>query len=275
VFDLVFESKALKSGKAYCRNRYLTSVGIDMCDIFALSAGYNYTAKDYLPVFAEKAKQHMNGWGIGFFRNGSAFVEKSLEQVMIGDQLHEGFQRLARVIDSRIIISHISCPLSGGSHSAHNNPFSLSFLDHTWLFVNVGGDLDIEQYRTVNEPRLEPGVNAARILEYLRDHLLDRIKNYPYGSLYGALRDAIRELLSDYPGLYTFFLANESVLFGFSNFRRLLLMKKSEAIGDILIITSVRDLLTPGGWIPIEPGKNSLGKLMVIAGPDVLYLRDV
>jgi len=246
-----------------------------MCDIFAISAGYNYTAKDYLPVFAKKARLNMNGWGIGFFRNGSAFVEKSSEQVMIGDQVHESFQRLARVIDSRIIISHISCPLSGGRHSAHNNPFSLSFLDHTWLFVNVGKDLDIDKYETVNEPRLEPKVNAARTFEYLRDHLLERIKSYPYGSLYGALRDAIRDLLSDYPGLYTFFLANESVLFGFSNFRRLLLMKKSEAIGDILIITSVKERLSPGGWVPIKPGSKSLGKLMVIAGPDVLYLGDI
>jgi predicted glutamine amidotransferase len=88
-----------------------------MCDIFALSAGYNYTAQDYLPVFAEKARKNMNGWGIGFFREGQAFVEKSSEQVFVGDQVHESFQRLARVIDSRIIISHISCPLSGGRHS--------------------------------------------------------------------------------------------------------------------------------------------------------------
>ena len=246
-----------------------------MCDIFALSAGYNYTAKDYLPVFAEKAKQHMNGWGIGFFRNGSAFIEKSSEQVVMGDQVHEGFQRLARVIDSRIIISHISCPLSGPRHSAHNNPFSLSFLDHTWLFVNVGRDVNIEDYQTVNEPRLEPQVNAARIFEYLRDNLSARIRSYPYGTLYTVLRDVIRELISDYPGSYTFFLANESVLFGFTNFRRLLLMKKSEEIGDILIITTVRERLSPGGWVPIQPGKNSLGKLLVVAGPDVLHLGDV
>ena len=268
--DPIFEGKSLRLG-----NTDLNTVVIDMCDIFALSAGYNYIAKDYLPVFAEKAKQNMNGWGIGFFRNGSAFVEKSSEQVMIGDQVHESFQRLARVIDSRIIVSHISCPLSGGSHSAHNNPFSLSFLDHTWIFVNLGKSQNIGQYQTVNEPRLEPEVNAARIFEYLRDHLLGRIKSYPYGSLYGTLRDVIRELLSDYPGFYTFFLTNESVLFGFSNFRRFLLMKKTKTIGDILIVTSVEERLSPEGWITLEPAKDSLGKLMVIAGPDVLYLSDI
>lgn len=246
-----------------------------MCDIFALSAGHNYSAKEYLPVFAKKAKQNMNGWGIGFYRNGSAFVEKSSEQVFVGDQVHESFQRLARVIDSRIIISHISCPLSGGRHSAHNNPFSLTFLDHTWLFVNVGKDQDIDHYETVKEPRIEAEAKAARIFEYLRDELVKRVENYPYGSLYGTLRDIIRQLLADYPGLYMFFLANESVLFGFSNFRRFLLLKKSETIGDILVVTSVGERLSSGEWIPIKPEKNSLGILMVIAGPDVLYSGDI
>ncbi len=246
-----------------------------MCDIFALSAGYYYSAKEYLPVFAKKARQNMNGWGIGFYRDGIAFVEKSSEQVFVGDQVHESFQRLARVIDSRIIISHISCPLSGGRHSAHNNPFSLNFLDHTWLFVNVGRDQDIDQYVTVNEPRLEAEGKAPRILEYLRDELIKRVANYPYGSLYGTLREVIRQLLADYPGLYMFFLANESVLFGFSNFRRFLLLRKSETIGDVLIITSVGERLSSGEWIPIKPEKESLGKLMVIAGPDVLYSGDI
>jgi len=246
-----------------------------MCDIFALSAGYNYTAQDYLPVFAEKARKNMNGWGIGFFRDGQAYVEKSSEQVFIGDQVHESFQRLARVIDSRIIISHISCRLSGGRHSAHNNPFLLPFLDHIWLFVSIGREVDIDHYQTTNEPRLEAEVKAARVFEYLRDELVNRMRNYPYASLYGVLRDSIRKLLSDYPGLYTFFLANESVLFGFSNFRRFLLLKKSETLGDILLVTSVGKRLSPEEWLPIRPERNSLGKLMVIAGPDVLCMGDI
>ncbi|MBW2580056.1 MAG: class II glutamine amidotransferase [Deltaproteobacteria bacterium] len=216
-----------------------------MCDIFALSAGYNYTAQDYLPVFAEKARKNMNGWGIGFFRDGQAFVEKSSEQVFVDDQVHESFQRLARVIDSRIIVSHISCPLSGGRHSAHNNPFTLPFLDHIWLFVNVGRDQEIEQYRSDNEPRLEAEVKAARIFEYLRDALVSRMNQYPYGSLYAVLRD------------------------------RLLLLRKSETLGDILLVTSVGERLSPEEWLTIEPDESSLGQLMVIAGPDVLHLGDI
>lgn len=246
-----------------------------MCDIFAISAGHAYTAQEYLPIFAAKAKQNMNGWGIGFFRNAKAFVEKSSEQVFVGDRVHESFQRLARVIDSRIIISHISCPRSRGRHSTYNNPFTLSFLDHTWLFVNVGKRQEIGEYQTANEPRIDSDVYAARIFEYLRDQLVARAKPFPYGSLYGALRDSIRRLLSDYPGPYTFFLANESVLFAFSNFRQLLLLKKSETLGEVLLVTSVGEQLSPEEWLPIQLEQDSPGKLMVIAGPDVLYLDDI
>ena len=47
-----------------------------MCDILAISAGYNYTPKNYLPIFAEKGGENMNGWGIGFFREDQALVGK-------------------------------------------------------------------------------------------------------------------------------------------------------------------------------------------------------
>lgn len=177
----------------------------NMCDIFALSSGVNYTAQEYLPIFAEKSRNNMNGWGIGFFRDNIALVEKSSEQVYDQEQVHESFQRLARVIDSRIIVSHISCPLSGGRHTAHNHPFSLSFLDHVWLFVHVGLIDEIEKYQTTNEPRIDVDVYPARVFEYLRDQLISYLRYTPYGSLGRSLVKSIRNMLSQYPGRYAFF----------------------------------------------------------------------
>ncbi len=65
------------------------------------------------------------------------------------------------------------------------------------------------------------------------------------------------------------------MLFGFSNSRRLLLLKKAEKFGDILLVTSVKERLSPDEWLAIEGDENSQGKLMVIAGPDVLHLDDI
>jgi hypothetical protein len=81
-------------------------------------------------------------------------------------------------------------------------------------------------------------------------------------------------LLSDYPGLYAFFLANESVLFAFFNFRSLMLLRESESYGNSLVVTSIEGL-SDKEWTAIKPDKNTLGKLLVAAGPDVLYLGDV
>ncbi|MGA3114955.1 MAG: class II glutamine amidotransferase [Syntrophobacteraceae bacterium] len=246
-----------------------------MCDIFALSAGVNYTAQQYLPIFAEKGKRNMNGWGIGFYRDNQALVEKSAERVYDSEQVHEGFQRLARVVDSRIIVSHISCPLSGGSHTAQNHPFSLSFLNHVWLFVHIGLIEEIHNYQTTNEPRIDVDVYPARVFEYLRDQLISYLGYTPYESLGRSLVKSIRNMLSDYPGHYAFFLANESVIFAFSNFRTLMLLKESEKYGNSLVLTSIGEGLSDKEWIAVKPEKNTLGKLLVVAGPDVMYLGNV
>lgn len=246
-----------------------------MCDIFALSAGVNYTAQQYLPIFAEKGKQNMSGWGIGFFRDNHALVERSSEKVYEKDQVHESFQRLARVVDSRIIVSHISCPLSGGSHAAHNHPFSLPFLDHEWLFVHVGIVEGIENYETRNEPRVDADVYPARIFEYLRDQLVSYLRYTPYASLGRSLVKSIRTMLGEYPGRYAFFLANESLLFGFSNFRQLMLLREQESFGNSLVLTSIKEGLSDKEWTAIKPEAGSLGKLIAVAGPDILYLGDI
>ena len=246
-----------------------------MCDILAISAGYSYTPKTYLPIFAEKGSDNIHGWGIGFFREDQAMVEKSSERVFSNHQVHESFQRLARVIDSRIIISHVNCPKSGGHHSAQLHPFKLYFLDHHWLFAHVGVVENIDKYQTDGTPRLEADVFTARIFEYLRDQLVLLHQKNPYISVYIALRIAIQELLDDYPGNYAFFLANESFLFAFCNSRQLMVLKESESMGDILLVTSIKEGLSRIDWHPITPDPQSQGELLVIAGPDVLYAGEV
>lgn len=246
-----------------------------MCDIFALSAGNDYTAQQYLPIFAEKGKRNMNGWGIGFYRDCRALVEKSSESVYGSEHVHESFQRLARVVDSRIIVSHISCPLGGERHSANNHPFSLSFLDHVWLFVHVGLVKGIDSYQTANEPRIDVDVYPARVFEYLRDQLISYIRFTPYESLTRSLAKSIKNLMVDYPGHYSFILANESVFFAFCNFRSLMLLRESGAHGNCLVLTSIAEGLSEKAWIEVRPGGDALGKLVVVAGPDVLYLGDV
>jgi predicted glutamine amidotransferase len=246
-----------------------------MCDLLAISAGHNYTPKQYLPLFAERGRRNLHGWGIGFFRDGQALVETSPEEVYPGDQVHESFQRLARVIDSRIIIAQVRCSRSGGHHRGDSNLFTISFLDHSWIFAHVGAVEGIEEYRTPNDPRLDIEVYSARILEYLRDQLICRSAVNPYLSLSACLRSCVQELVSDYPGDYAFFLANESVIFAFCNFRQFLFLREAESMGEVLVVTTLEEGLSANNWFAVRPVEGSRGIMVVVAGPELLYVGDV
>jgi len=242
-----------------------------MCDLLAISAGFNYTPRRYLPLFAERGKRNISGWGIGFFREGEALVEKSGESVFQDDHMHDSFQRLARVIDSRMILAHISCPLIGGQHNGGSHPYSLSFLGHSWLFIHVGLVPNIERYRTRLEPRFNDDVPSARIFEFLRDHTVALMAENPYLEFLSALSAATREMVERYPGRYNYFLANESVLFAFFNFRQLMMLKEQKTLGNVLALTTVEEGLSDAVWRYIGLEGDSPGKFVVIGGADFLY----
>ena len=87
-----------------------------MCELFAMSAGQHYTAQDYLPLFADKARDNMSGWGIGFFREGQVHIEKSCEGIYEGD--HRARQLSAPGPGDRQPHHHLPHPLPQGRASA-------------------------------------------------------------------------------------------------------------------------------------------------------------
>jgi hypothetical protein len=133
----------------------------------------------------------------------------------------------------------------------------------------------IENYETRNEPGIDVDVYPARIFEYLRDQMVSYLRYTPYASMGRSLVKSIRTMLGEYPGRYSFFLANESVLFGFSYFRQLMLLRELESFGNSLVITSIKEGLSDKEWSAINPEENALGKLIAVAGPDILYLGDI
>ncbi|MBW2228060.1 MAG: class II glutamine amidotransferase [Deltaproteobacteria bacterium] len=123
-----------------------------MCDLFALSAKKDYSAPEFLPIFAVRAKKNMDGWGIGFFRKYHAIVEKSAGKIFQSGELHDSFQRLARVVKSRIIICHLRFRTSGLIDECHSHPFVLKFGGHDWIFAHNGKAPAIESYRSPGGP---------------------------------------------------------------------------------------------------------------------------
>lgn len=245
-----------------------------MCDLFAMSAAKRSEAARSLPVFGVRARKNMDGWGIGFFRNDRAHVEKSANRIYVPGHLHDSFQRLARVIRSPTIIAHVRLQTSGKKDECHAHPFVLSFLGTDWIFAHNGKSPAIESYRSRGE-RLEAGSDSARTFEYLRDYLLFYHRGDPMVySFVDALKRSTSRLMKEYPGGYNYLLTNGSVLCAFTNHRHFMLLKDSRQLENALLLTTVAEGLSPEPW-QVFKAEEGCGLLLLIVGGELLLKQVV
>ena len=200
-----------------------------MCDLFALSAGKDYSAPTSLPLFAKRASKNLDGWGIGYFKRHRAYVEKSAASAYTDGRVHDAFQRLARVVNSKVILCHVRLRTSGPVDECHAHPFILEFAGHNWLFAHNGKAPAVENYRTSGSRIEEAQSDSARTFEYLRDQLRVRLESSlpRVPTLFEALHQSTAQLIDDYPGNYNYLLTNGWVLFAFTNHRQFMLLRGS------------------------------------------------
>jgi len=246
-----------------------------MCDLFALSASQTYSATTSLPLFAVRGRQNVHGWGIGFFRQQQPVVEKSGEKVYQDGRLHGSFQRLARVVAGPIILAHIRYKSSGKVDECHAHPFVLDFWGQSWLFAHNGKAPAIESYESAHAPALEAASDSARTFEFLRDHFLEAAPRRSSVSFLQVLKESLTQLIHRYPGEYNILLTNGRFLWAFTNHRQFLLLKGSKRLEDALLLTTIAEGLSPENWQKITAAANSWGKILLLAGGDLILTADL
>jgi predicted glutamine amidotransferase len=246
-----------------------------MCDLFALSASRHRIASSSLPLFAMRGRDNVHGWGIGFFRQSRPRVEKSGERVYEAGRLHDSFQRLARVVHSPIIVAHIRYKSSGLVDECHAHPFVLDFWGQSWLFAHNGKVPAIEGYQSRHTPVLEAVSDSARIFEYIRDLFVEAAPRRTATPMMEFFRQGLTRLLSEYPGEYNFILTNGGIIWAFTNHRQFLLLKGSRKLEDALLLTTIKEGLSPETWEKVEAREGSPGKILLIAGGDLILAEDL
>jgi predicted glutamine amidotransferase len=244
-----------------------------MCDLFVLSAGEDYSAPKSLPLFAKHASSNMDGWGIGYFKKYEAFVEKSADKAYVAGRVHDGFQRLARVVNSRIILCHVRLQTSGPVDECHAHPFVLEFGGHHWLFAHNGQAPAVEKYRTLGSPIEGAQSDSARTFEFLRDRMTSYFHSppQPIPTLFKAVHLCTAQLLEEYPGNYNYLLTNGWVTFAFTNHRRFMMLRGSRKLEGGLMLTTLKRGLSDENWMRIARSTNRQGLLLMISGTDIIH----
>jgi len=247
-----------------------------MCDLFALSAATNFSAQKALPLFASRASKNMDGWGIGYFRRGRASVEKSAQRVYLPGRVHDSYQRLARVVSSRIIISHVRFRTSGAVDECHAHPFNLRFCGSDWLFAHNGKAPAIENYRTRGEGIACAVSDSARAFEYLRDQMIS-LRREPAAPrpLFDHVCEATERMINEYPGEYNYLLSNGNVILAFTNHRQFMLLKGSRELEGGLLLTTLAEGLSDEKWLRMARSSSAQGLMLAVSGTDVVVQRSL
>jgi glutamine amidotransferase len=218
----------------------------------------------------------MDGWGIGYFRKGRAFVEKSAQRVYLPGRVHDSYQRLARVVSSRIIISHVRFRTSGAVDECHAHPFILRFCGSDWLFAHNGKAPAIENYRTRGEGIAGAVSDSARAFEYLRDQMIPLCQKFaaPF-PLFDHVCQATARMIREYPGEYNYLLSNGSVIFAFTNHRQFVLLKGSRKLEGGLLLTTLEKGLSDEKWLRMARSSRAQGLMLALSGTDVVVQRSL
>jgi len=246
-----------------------------MCDLFALCASHHYTAAASLPLFAVRGRQNVHGWGIGYFRRKQPVVEKSGEKVFQDGRLHGSFQRLARVVASPIILAHIRYKSSGQVDECHAHPFVLDFWGQSWIFAHNGKAPAIEPYVSRQAPTLEAASDSARTFEFLRDRFVEAEPRRPAAPFLQVFKESLVQLIRQYPGQYNLLLTNGRFLWAFTNHRQLLLLKGNRKLEEALLLTTIEEGLSPENWQKIAAAEGTGGKILLLAGGDLVLTEDL
>jgi predicted glutamine amidotransferase len=226
-------------------------------------------------LFGVRGRSNVHGWGIGFFRRNRPVVEKSRERVFTDGRLHGSFQRLAQVVAGPVIVAHIRYKSSGRVDECHAHPFALDFWGQSWLFAHNGKAPAVEGYRSPHTLVLEAASDSARAFEFLRDRFLEAEPRRTQTPFLAVLREGLDRLLRDYPGQYNFLLTNGQIIWAFTNHRQFLLLKGSRKLEEALLLTTIDEGLSPEAWERFAAGEGGRGKLLLLAGGDLILQVDL
>lgn len=151
-------------------------------------------------ALAVQAREHRDGWGIGWFHGGDAYVVKS-EQGAAGN---ESFRRASERLASHTFVVHVRRATVGGLSPFNVHPFRHG----RWLFAHNGTVFGFDGMRAWFDaaipPHLAENVLGSTDTETLFFFLLARLERAgvdPYGvepvgtdRLGAALQDAVAEL---------------------------------------------------------------------------------
>ena len=234
-----------------------------MCDLFAMSCNSEDRATRSLPRFARYATRNPHGWGLGWYENGEARIEREPCRADLSERFYDSIEK-AR---STNMIAHVRYATHGELNTCNCHPFKRHYRGRDWIFAHNGWVNDAEEH-----PLAEGDTDSEQIF----NQIMDEVENYQNrGSIrgtYPALKHAIGTVFERYGEHINLnlFISDGEMLYVFHHYpgKPVYLVRRSKEYGNAALV-STREL-SGESWIEVEADRLLVldrGEVFVYSSP--------
>jgi len=204
-----------------------------MCELFGMSCQKPDRALYSLSSFREFSDDNPDGWGLAFYQNGRAVVQKEAIKAKSSDK----FTKLLQDAASKIFIAHIRLATRGEVCHQNCHPFRRTALNRDWVFAH-NGTID-----SITPHQLSSGTTDS---EQAFHRIIDDIESYMdqsvFHGLYPAIKSSIKNLFERYSRdiTFNFLLSDGSVLYAFNHYPKnpLYISYREKGYGGAVVIST-------------------------------------
>lgn len=204
-----------------------------MCELFGMCCQEPDRALYSLSSFRELSDDNPDGWGLAFYKNGKAVIEKEAVKA----KSSEKFQTILQSAASKIFIAHIRWATRGEVCTENCHPFKRTSFNRDWVFAHNGTVHNITQHQFS-----QGTTDSEQAFQKMIDNTEVYIHQSTFHGLYPAIKNSIKELFERYSRniTFNFLLSDGSVLYAFNHYptKPLYMSTREKEYGGAIVIST-------------------------------------
>ena len=234
-----------------------------MCDLFAMSCNTEDRATNSLPRFARFATGNPHGWGLGWYEDGQARIEREPCRADFSEHFYDSIEQ-AR---SANMIAHVRYATHGVHTTCNCHPFKRNYRGRDWIFAHNGWVDGVEIHKMS-----EGETDSEQIFNLIMDEIETYQNRGKIRGTYPALKHAIGVVFDRYGEdiNLNLFISDGNKLYAYHHYpgKPIYLIRRSKEYGSAALVSTQE--LTGEDWITLEPDRLLVldrGEVFVYSSP--------